>query len=98
MFADKYASQVGEIPKEPHFAILKTASVHVEGDERSRTHPGHGYPARTEYYINYEAYLTREKWEAAIAELENRTGFPTPYVAIEARPAKVKRTVHVENI
>lgn len=95
MYADKYVSQVGQIPKEPHFAILKTTSVYIPGDERSRTNPGHGYPASTENFITYEVYLTREKWESAITELENNT-YKTNYVAIEANPAKVIRSIHVK--
>lgn len=30
------------------YAALTVTSIHHEGDERSRTHPGHGYPAYTE--------------------------------------------------
>ena len=29
------------------YGVLETTLRHVEGDERSRTHPGHGYPAHT---------------------------------------------------
>ncbi len=29
------------------FIIVVKGSYHVEGDERSRTNPGHGYPAHT---------------------------------------------------
>lgn len=32
------------------YAVILQESVHHEGDERSRTHPGHGYPAYTETY------------------------------------------------
>lgn len=46
-----------EIPTMPHLAILvfKTSNIYHEGDERSRTCPGHGYPAYTEtiYTVDY---------------------------------------------
>lgn len=27
------------------YIVLEPDSIHIPGDERSRTHPGHGYPA-----------------------------------------------------
>lgn len=30
------------------YAVIYTKSIYHEGDERSRTNPGHGYPAYTE--------------------------------------------------
>jgi len=30
------------------FVFFEKTSIHHEGDERSRTNPGHGYPAYTE--------------------------------------------------
>lgn len=45
-------SDASKVPNEKHWVIMmyKTESVYVEGDERSRTHPGHGYPAHTETF------------------------------------------------
>lgn len=39
-----------QLPSQRHFAALvfKTHSIRHEGDERSLTNPGHGYPAYTE--------------------------------------------------
>lgn len=60
-------------PRKPHFAILvfKTESVWVPGDERSRTHPGHGYGEHTETFnsSDYYAYENRAEWEKAVQEL-----------------------------
>lgn len=45
-----------------HWAVVssKNTTVHHEGDERSRTAPGHGYPAYTEtiYSMDYQAFPT----------------------------------------
>lgn len=30
------------------FIVIEKSTVYHEGDERSRTHPGHGYPAYSE--------------------------------------------------
>lgn len=52
-----------DVPNEPHFAVIiyKSQSVYIEGDERSRTNPGHGYPAHTETYSTFEHYVTTDK-------------------------------------
>lgn len=44
--------------------IIGSRTIHHEGDEHSRTHPGHGYPAYTETvetiarFISYDAFFT----------------------------------------
>ena len=63
MSADIYVRDVRNIPKGEHWAIVSTSSVFIPGDERSKTNPGHGYSERTEQYINYEVYFTKEKFE-----------------------------------
>ncbi len=39
--------------------IWKTRTIYHEGDERSRTYPGHGYPAHTETIEEPELYRCR---------------------------------------
>lgn len=56
----KYVSSPSDIPKTEHYAIFESRSVYIPGDERSRTNPGHGYPASTEYFINYIAFLDED--------------------------------------
>ena len=45
--------------------------VHHEGDERSRTNPGHGYPAYTENILKIRMFVTKdeEEWHNAIQAL-----------------------------
>lgn len=86
-----------DIPKHPHFAIITSGSVHVPGDERSRTNPGHGYPEYTEYFIQYEAYDDREDWEDAIARRERSAHTrDKEYVAFPVAPAVIKTTTTIE--
>jgi len=33
------------------YAALVTKTVRIPGDERSRSHPGHGYPEHTEEHV-----------------------------------------------
>ena len=55
-----FVNKPSDIPKEDHFAIIDSNSVYIPGDERSRTNPGHGYPASTEYFIIYRAFLKKD--------------------------------------
>lgn len=65
-YPDKYVHKVEDIPNTEHFAIFRQNTIYIPGDERSRTNPGHGYPASTEYTIDYEAYLTFDKFQAQL--------------------------------
>jgi len=53
------------------FIIIEQVSVYIPGDERSRTHPGHGYPATTETYnsIRWFDRAERGKWEEEVKRL-----------------------------
>ena len=88
-YADKYVSRKEDIPYEPHWAILHITMEHVPGDERSRTDPGHGYPAHEETRISYEVYLTEEKWKYRIEKMEKSTT-KWSYVAMRVNPATIK--------
>jgi hypothetical protein len=74
-----------EMPTEPHYAIIGYESFYIPGDERSRTNPGHGYPASTEYVVTYKVFENREVWEAYISL--NKSSNITPVYTI---PAKIK--------
>ena len=81
--------------KEPHYAILTFGSTYIPGDERSRTNPGHGYPASTEYHVEYEAFTEEQKeiWEKKIEFYEKQN---TPYQALRVNPVTVKTIVEVD--
>lgn len=48
------------------YAIVYKHTVNIPGDERSRTNPGHGYPAHTESYAVFKKFNTREELDAWI--------------------------------
>lgn len=60
------------IPNEEHFAIVIEETTYHEGDERSRTHPGHGYPAHSTSDLVYKAYTDKGEWENQIRQLAFR--------------------------
>ena len=94
MYADKYVSKKEDVPVAEHWAILEFTSIHVPGDERSRTNPGHGYPAHNEPVVKYEAYFTEEKFLAALQQRAERSHGPK-YAAFKMTPLTVKTTVSV---
>lgn len=59
----KRVKKPSDVPVGYHFAVIiyNTTSVYIEGDERSRTNPGHGYPAHTETYDSFEHWVTEYK-------------------------------------
>ncbi len=85
----------GEVPKEPHFAIIEFSSVWIPGDERSRTNPGHGYPEHTESKCEYIVFECEGEWKNEIAKRESNPYGDKNFVAVRVTPATVKTTVNV---
>lgn len=66
----KYISEKKDMPSGEHYAILEFSTISIPGDERSRTHPGHGYPASEERVVKYITYPDKETW---MDEVRTRT-------------------------
>jgi hypothetical protein len=92
----KWCHSVSDIPTEPHYAILEKRSISIPGDERSRTHPGHGYPASTEEVWDYIVFKNREEWETEVKKRAGSVFGSKDFVAISATPATVRTTFEVE--
>jgi len=60
------------IPTGPHWAIIQRTTITIPGDERSRTHPGHGYPEHTEEAIYYRPFHDEAEFLAEMKKLEWR--------------------------
>lgn len=95
MNSSKFIHNKNDVPDEPHWVILEFSSIHVPGDERSKTNPGHGYPARSEPIVTYRAFTNREDWEDEIRRLEGSVYSSKNYRAIYVVPAKVSQEVNV---
>lgn len=63
-----------QVPRGRHYAIIvyQTTNVFIEGDERSLTNPGHGYPAHTETFHSFQHLVTqsRQEWEDNVKHRE----------------------------
>lgn len=91
-----FVSTHDKMPKGPHWAIVKYESRYIEGDQRSRDCPGHGYPASTEYYVSYRAFTDEEEWKNEVAKLANpKFGRQEPFTAMHVVPATVTTSVNV---
>jgi hypothetical protein len=89
-----YVHKLTEIPKGEHYVIIEMTSVFIPGDERSRTHPGHGYPERTEYYTQMQVFTSEEEWAGRIAAMMERDPRGEKFVAYKV-PALAKITHEV---
>jgi hypothetical protein len=88
----KYIAGEADVPKEPHFAILEFSSVYHEGDERSRTHPGHGYPAYTENVCHYIVFSDEKEWKEEIVRRKGLVFGNHNFVGLRVTPAEIKTT------
>ena len=78
------------------YGIIETSSTFIPGDERSQTHPGHGYPAYTVHHEEITEFKTREEWEKWINEAVNpKFGSPKEFRAIIFREVELKISFNI---
>ena len=82
------------IPDYEHYALIESSSIHIPGDERSRTNPGHGYPDHTVENITYTAFETKEELEDVI-KYRSRLS-PSSYKIMHVVPLTVTRTISID--
>lgn len=92
----KYCQNAADVPKTEHWAIMVERTINIPGDERSHTHPGHGYPASTEYAWEYMSYLDEDAWKRDIASRVKSDGYSDRYIAMHVHPATVTTEVVVK--
>lgn len=87
-----YCHSASDVPKTEHYAIIVFSTIWIEGDERSRTHPGHGYPGHNAHTAEYRAFTDVAEWEREVARYQERKD---NFVAMTVKPAKVETVVKV---
>ncbi len=78
------------------YAAFIEDSFHVEGDERSRTHPGHGYPAHTVTYTKVEEFSSKDAMEKWVARQETSAYNKQKYRIVKCIPMEVHKNISVE--
>ena len=78
------------------YGIIDKTTQHIPGDERSRTHPGHGYGEHTITTTRITEYKDKGEWERAIERKMKPTfGSPEKFRAIVYREVDVSTTVNI---
>lgn len=90
-----YVNSVGDIPEGEHWIALRNQSVHIPGDERSRTHPGHGYPAHTDNYLSMIVFENKEAMEEWVRKEEEQRYQAYPYKILFMRTPQVTTRIEV---
>lgn len=93
MSTKRYIKQPGDLLAGEHCLILTFREEYIEGDERSRTHPGHGYPGGYQTSVTCTAYKNREDWEKEIQTLSGQTRTKDWVALIGKVPEIVTKTV-----
>lgn len=78
---------------ETRFAILEFVTIHIPGDERSQTYPGHGYPASTETAAQLRTFESQADLELWLShEGRNKVN----YIVLQATRLGVRTSVSIE--
>jgi len=87
-----------DVPEGHHFAVIifNAGSIQIPGDERSRTNPGHGYPAHTHSYNDYKYWVTTDQavLERFVESLEledARDKKPYVFFTVSAKGSVIKK-------
>jgi len=92
----KYCTEKSHVPNYTHLAVLRFTSVNIPGDERSRTHPGHGYPAENKRIVEYIVFDSAEelnKWVNNHAAVDDFV-----IIRSEVKSVRVKTTVEIVDL
>lgn len=78
------------------FAVFVETSTYIEGDERSRTHPGHGYGAYTKTSTEVIEFKTEAEFLSWVKNAESSVYSKPKYRAFRCTPLKVRTTLSVD--
>lgn len=88
-----YVNKPSDVPSIAHYAVLEADSYYTPGDERSRTNPGHGYPAGTTEFVRYIAFIDETEFKSYVKDLmiSNK-----PHVAVQVSRLEFKLKLDLE--
>lgn len=74
------------------WAIIEDTTTYILGDERSRTNPGHGYPADYVTSTTYTEYKDYDKFEDAVLM---KTARGDHFRAVKVTPLKITTKIEI---
>jgi hypothetical protein len=77
------------------YAAIITNQIHHDGDERSRTNPGHGYPAWTEDVQSIKFFESEDGMLEWVRTESTHAWSRTPYKLIEYQEIQTETTITV---
>jgi hypothetical protein len=88
MYPDKFVSKPQDIPVEEHFAVFEEATYHTEGYDRND-------PGTTTSFVQYRAYMTKDKLLEAIRQNEAVSYGKKSYRVCKIIPMKIEISIDV---
>ena len=93
----EYIQKIDKIPDGEYYIALVQKTTHIPEDERSRTNPGHGYPATTEYSFEMIQFKDENEMADWVAKEESRKyGVVTPYKILRVKAPRITTKVVVD--
>ncbi len=77
------------------YAVILNEQIHHEGDERSRTNPGHGYPAYTETISTFKPFKTYDEFVDWVTVEKSRVYGSKSFTAIEYEEVKITTSIKI---
>jgi hypothetical protein len=77
------------------YVLVTEDSIHIPGDERSQTHPGHGYPAETRKYMQIRTFESFEKLGAEVIRLDKR-GVAYKMLKVTSEEVTISSTINIK--
>jgi hypothetical protein len=81
--------------KTPKFIVVTEGSVHIPGDKRSETNPGHGYPAHTRTYLEARYFYSEDELKEWIASNEGSLFAKKRYRAFACTPLTIQTRLEI---
>lgn len=75
-----------ELPNDPFYMIITSESISIPGDERSRTAPGHGYPAHTRTVPSIQQFIDVDEWKTKISDMMFHRAYREEFRAFIVEP------------
>lgn len=98
----RYPKEISDLPDDTAYAIFIPTSTHVEGDLRSKTNPGHGYPAHDVKSWDIRVFDDKKEFQQEVIDLSGlnpeRPYSKQRFYACTIKPVQIETKVHIETL